>query len=484
MPITSQHKDYTAHRPEWDLCRHLVAGERVVKEQGEKYLYRLSEQNDNEYKSYKGRAVLLGAFARTIDGLCGMVERKAAESELSPQIEALAEDIDLSGRSLDDFAGDIVRDVLITGRGGILVEYPAVRLEGATVGDTEAAGVRPYLVYYTAEAVVDWRAKRQAGKQLVTWIKLRETVEEPDPKDPWTLKAVEQYRVLTIEEGAYEQVLYRKQGDAWSEYARIRPLKGGAALDEIPWQFIGGVETQKPPLLDLATLNIAHYRNSADYENGLHFSGVPTPIFIGNFTTSDQAGAPVTKIALGSSTGIQMSEGSDAKFLEYNGAGIEGGLGKAMETKVADMAKLGARMLEESKRAAEAAETAMIHRQSENSILAALAKSVSRSIMRALDYMASWLGEEAENSYWLNTDYVPASMSAQDITALVGAWIKGALSTPELFAALKAGEVVRDDKKLDEHTVEVEADNEAREAKAEADAERSLAAMAGRFAVK
>jgi hypothetical protein len=59
----------------------------------------------------------------------------------------------------------------------------------------------------------------------------------------------------------------------------------GSPIPFIPfWAFVkkrNSLTLQDPPLLDLADMNLAHYRISADYERGCHFAGLPTPIQAG-----------------------------------------------------------------------------------------------------------------------------------------------------------------------------------------------------------
>jgi hypothetical protein len=62
----------------------------------------------------------------------------------------------------------------------------------------------------------------------------------------------------------------------------VQPKRGdGEAWNYIPFTFVGSVNNDEtpdlPPLYDLAVLNVAHYRNSADYEESCYMVGQPTP---------------------------------------------------------------------------------------------------------------------------------------------------------------------------------------------------------------
>ena len=85
------------------------------------------------------------------------------------------------------------------------------------------------------------------------------------------------------------------------------------------------------PLYDLAVLNLAHYRNSADYEEGNFIAGQPT-LFITGLTESwyqdvIKQGNP---IRLGSRSANLLGSGSNAFLLQANASS---GLREAMTDK-------------------------------------------------------------------------------------------------------------------------------------------------------
>jgi hypothetical protein len=65
-------------------------------------------------------------------------------------------------------------------------------------------------------------------------------------------------------------------------------------LDEIPFRFIGidnvDADVDEPPLIDLVDMNLSHYRSSADYEHGCHFTGLPTPVISGHTPETTEEG--------------------------------------------------------------------------------------------------------------------------------------------------------------------------------------------------
>lgn len=467
--ITDNSAYYDAAAPTWARNRAVRAGEGAVKAGKEIYLPRTSpKQKDAEYDAYLARAYFYAATGRTVDAYTGLIFRKPPQVALPPAIEPFQADIDLQGTTLTGMAEKVVEDAVIVARGGILVDYPQADIQEATVAEIERANIRPYLAFYPAESIRDWRMGRVNGRTQLTFLKLFERV--PAESGDFLQEAfIDQYRVLWLNDSwQYEIVIFREVTDAegkekkWIEWSRKTPIVQGKTEGEIPFVFVGSrsatPDIQEAPISDIAAVNLSHYRNSADYENGLHWVGSPTPVFIGDWTPDEEGNRPEFVI-LGSSSGICMVQGSDVKFLEFEGQGLEGGLGAAMARKEKHMALLGSRVLMDEKKAAEAAQTAEIHRAGEASVLASLANAISSAITRALGIMARWVGaDEKAVVFTLNTDFAPSRLSAQDIQALMLAWQGGGISQQTLFEQLQAGEIIRAGKTLEDEQAEIDAE--------------------------
>jgi hypothetical protein len=478
MPVDTKHPDYSKALERWKRNRDVLAGEDEVKSAGEKYLPRIGAQTDEEYKAYLKRASFFNATGRTHDGLTGMQFRKTPAAELPGQIKDWQLDIDLAGTPLEKFVQRVASDDIAVGRGGILAEYPRAELRERTDDETRAEGLRPYLVYYPAEAILDWREGRINNRTTLVFLKLAHRSEEPKPDDPWVMQAVDRIRVYRLAaEGATVET-YLKGKDGWVlEEPPVALFMAGKPADEIPFVFTSGVQVEKSPLDDLVSMNLSHYRTVADYENSAHWASTPTPVFIGDIvpTGVDGDGQPVTEVRLGSSSGINIGVGGDVKMLQ---AEMEEGLGAVLDRKETYMAILGARILAPDKRQVEAAETAAIHRAGENSVLATRANAVSQAVKKALEFMARFANISGTVGYSINTDYFPQPMSAQELTAIVSSWISGALTDTELFDALKAGEVIKHDKDYEEHAAEAEEAQRKKDESADAALAATVKAMA------
>lgn len=461
--IQDQHADFLAAKIKWERNRAVSSGEDAVKAAGVTYLPKPSGLSDQEYSAYKERASFYPATGRTVDAYTGLINLTPPVVNAPAAIVPFFDDINLQGLSLNGFAEKVVEEVVIVGRGGVLVDMPIAPEGEHTVAEREAMNLRPFFSFYPAETIVDWRVGRVNGRTQLSFVKLFERV--PVEIDFLQEAFAEQYRILWINDlGEYEVVVFREAeleggGTEWVEYERRVPMVNGESEREIPFVFLGSrdasPEIQSSPINDLVSVNLQHYRNSADYENGLHWTGSPTPIFSGEFVTV--GGEEVTKVRIGSSSGIHLTQGSDAKFLEFQGSGLEP-LSTAMQHKEAQMALLGSRVLAAERKQTETAEAAEIHRAGESSVLSSLANAISKGLQRALKIMARWNRSDGDVVFKLNTDFVPQRMSAQDIQGLLLAWQGGAISKLDLFEQFQEGEVIRDGITFEEHEAELEAE--------------------------
>jgi hypothetical protein len=454
VPVDTTHPEYSCHCDDWRLMRDVVAGHKAIQKAGEKYLPKLGEQDVKEYEAYKKRAPFFNATNRVVQTMCGMVFRKPPKVDEADAAQEFLEDMTLTGVPFDQLAADILTEQLTTTRCGVLVDFPAVeRVEGApiTVAAAQRMGLRAYASLYRAEDIINWRTSQVGGKTVLSLVVLRECKEEPDLADPFKTKARIIYRVLRLVEGRYVQELWEDQASEGKPLnltmtRSYSPIRNGAALDFIPFEFFGKngntPKVDAPILYDLAVVNLAHYRNTADHEHGLHFTGLPTA-FIAGGSTEDT-------YRIGSATAWVFTDpNAKASYLEFKGEGL-GQLENAIKSKEGQMAALGARMLAPEKLDAEAAETVAQKRAGETSMLGALANASARGCSKVLSLMSWWEGGPDTITVSLNTDYNPAHLPPQTITALLQAVMAGKISSQSFYDALVTGEVIGDSRTFEE----------------------------------
>lgn len=466
MSVTNTQKQYDHNSFKWKRCRDVIAGRDAVLLNGrttqrftgslfdplfsfEVYLPRLSNQTEAEYRAYAERASFFNATGRTFDALTGMIFAKDPQWELPPAIERFSNDITLSAINLREFAEQVVEEQVAVGRVGIMVDYPADAPVNVSVAVAERDNIRPFLRLYKAENIINWKTSHMRGAKVLTMVVLTEEVDYSIGE--FGVETRTQYRVLDLTEEGYRVRVMNDKNEVLME---TYPLMRGQRMNFIPFAILGpsscDPDVQKPPLLDLVDTNLAHYRNSADYEHGLHFTGLPTPYVAGVQLEEGQS------LSIGSlSAWVFPDPASKAGFLEFSGTGL-GALSEALREKERRMAVLGARMLMDEKRSAEAYATIEMKTAGERSVLASISRAASDAITRCLDWMALWVGAAPDCRFSLNTDYGAARLQPQMLQQLVAAYQADTIPLKVLFDNLQRGEIISPDMLYEEYQAQLE----------------------------
>ena len=471
MPVNSKHKSYTAMSAKWRRCRDVAAGQDSVYQAGALYLPKLKEQSETDYKAYQQRTSFYNASFRTIVGLVGMLFRKPPKIEVPESITELLKNVDGAGEPFQLFVQDICENTLTVGRVGVLVDYPAAPAD-ATQADAQRLNLRPTMQLYTTENIINWKTGNVNNQTVLTMVVLQECVDVVI--DEFECKEEERWRVLdlvdvaatetSVEGKKYRQRVFKRRSDADAQIPGaeqfiqdgddIFPTMNNAAMSFSPFVIMGtddvSVDVDDPPLIDLVDVNLSHYRTTADYSHGCHFTGLPT-LFLAGFKKEN----PDDKIYIGSEAAIVTSnENAKAQFVEIKGEFLA--LEKKLDREEKQMAVLGARMLEPQIRGVESADAAAIHRKGEESVLSSMAQAISLGVSCALRWFVEWAGMDASGVVFeLNRDFYPAPLSSQMLTALLMAWQQGGLSDQELFDNMKAGEVIAQDVTIEDHQAQI-----------------------------
>jgi len=431
MGIESKHPLYIETENKWTRVRDSFLGSDKVKSQGEVYLPKLSSQDKDQYASYVMRAMYVNAIKNTVQGLVGAVMRIAPVINAPDRILELSQDITGTGVSLNDFISNMLSEQLLMGRQGILID----RTED-----------RAYLSGYTTEQITNW---------MDDTVILKETYVAHDLNDYYSMTYEVQYRELMIDEDGKYLVRIWREVQGWSVWNEIYPTKVGQSLDTIPFVALSGNELNlnptQPPLMSLVDTNLSMYRTSADLEHGRHFTALPTPYVTGIDGDSE------LKIGSGSAW-ILPDSSSKAGYLEFTGQGLQA-LEKAVDEKRNIMAGLGASLLQTQKSGVESAEAVRLRQNSEASVLVGAVLSVQEGIAKALSIMAEWEGVSGDIEVSLNTDFSDSKISAENLTALMGAWQSGAISHETFLHNMKKGEVIPDDVSVEDEKGRIDMQN-------------------------
>lgn len=458
MPINSTHPDYDQNIDKWAKCRTVIEGEDAVKAAGAAYLpvLNMDENQDTIYKAYKLRACFYAATGRTQEGLVGLIGRKKpiVSSEWPNKHQMFLEGVTKTKTDFETFVNFVTKEVMTTSRYGVLLDTVA----GAP------AGTLPNWAGYCAESIINWRTTTNAqGEEVLTMLILKENTYRNSKEDEYVLEDKVQYRKLYLVDNVYTQEIWEETkgenktidkfemvGDA------VIPSINGAKMDFIPFVFFNALDASatitKPPLLDIANLNLSHYRNSADLEHGRHYTGLPTPWAAGFDVKVGQ------KLTIGSSEAwISENPQASTGYLEFTGQGLKA-LETALDQKEAQMAILGARMLEAAKKSVEAEGTHKIRHAGEQSVLAVLASAIESGFTKTLRMTLRWSSEQdSKVQAEFNKDYSVSEITPQMLTALMTLVQVGKMSFDTLFWNMQRGEIIPDERSVEDELKLIEA---------------------------
>ena len=456
--VTEPRIEYTDQLIDVQRNRAAVAGERSVKRGGVKFLpplasmccsitydengeqqfrqsITLTKEGQAAYTKYIALASFYGATGRTVDGLVGLIFSKNPVQELPPIIEYLDENADSKGNSLRDLAKKAATEAMVSPRSGILVARPSTP-EGSSIADVEAQNLRPKLLSYKFEDIINWDYEVINNVEKLSLVVLCELTTK---RDGFKVDVEKQYRVLELIEGVYHQSLYN---DAGAQIEGILPVTiNGSTSDVIPFYFVEVGAEGKAIINDLVDMNFHHYQVSADYNSKNHFS---------SFTIYYETGADSSQNML-MGNGVKWSNrSSDATFGILQPDGNADALRISLQDDEQRMAALGAEALKPRSSGAESAEAKSLDQVAQNSTTADVAITISEALTKALNFASMWMGSTEEAVYELNTDYNPTGMSGQDLTAMVSAYQGGAISYDTLYENLQRGEIASVERTADE----------------------------------
>jgi len=438
MSVKTLHPDYQLFSPKWRLVRDAVEGEHAVKRAPNRYLPEFVPPDTERYKRYVERAYFMGVTGRTRSALSGMVFRRDPMVASPDEMYGIMENADGSGSSLMQIAKEGLGGVLDTGRHIYLVDYPSI--DDSIDFETEQnIGARPLILSYHAEALINWRYQKLNGRRVLTLAVLVEIVH--DEKNEFQHDLVKNYRVLRLRNGVYTHQVYDDGGSAMTEEQTPR-MAGGQPFDHIPLHIVGA-ENNDPdidhaPLYDLAVVNLAHYRNTADLEEAGFITGQPTlHLDTGEMDAESFAATNPQGVQLGSRTGI-VTQGGKVELVQPEERGL---LFRLKEAKEQEMIGIGARIVQRGG-PNETAEAARINASAEASALDQVVNNMSDGLTEALKDAAMFAGVDGSGIFYrLNTRFWEEELDSQEMMALIQLGDVGVISRRAQRESIRKGRV-------------------------------------------
>ena len=407
--------------PHWLLIETLLQGTYGIRKKHRKYLPQEPRELDEAYDNRLIRSVLAPFYVRLERMLAGMLTRKPVRlNDVSDMIREQLFDVDLEGNDLNVWTYETAKKCIRYGHVGVLVDAPAAGQNG-----------RPYWVTYTPRDILGWRTELKDGRQQLTQLRLSERTIVPDGL--YGEKEIEQVRVLTP--GAFEIHRKGKQGN----FEVID--EGTTSLSEIPFAVaysnrVNLLES-RPPLDDIAELNLKQYQVQSDLDNQLHISAVPMLAIYGFPQSAEE-------ITAGPGEAMALPADAKAQYIEPEGNSYDAQF-RRLDQIASQINELGMAAVLGQKLSAETAEAKRIDRSQGDSAMMVVAQQMQDMIDNCLVFHGQYLQDNQPGSSFVNRDFLSARLDPQEIQALLQLYTAGTITQKTLLDQLAEGEVLGDD---------------------------------------
>ncbi len=381
---------YDAMTPSWDVMESLLGGTETMRMAGERYAPKYAEETNDGYAARIQAATLFNMTEQTLDTLVGKpFSEPVKPGEDVPEViaETILDDVDLQGNNLDVFARDWFYQGMAKAFAHVLVDMPrpAEREDGQprTLEDDRRDGVRPYWVLIKPENILFARAEVIDGVEVLQHVRIFETYTEQNG-----FAEVIKKRIRVLEPGSVQLwVPIEKKTQASKEEWKLDE-EWATGLPYIPLvtfyadrkAFMFG----KPPLLDLAWLNVAHWQSTSDQRHILTVARFPMLACAG---ASSEDSDPVV---IGPNKILYNPDAAGRfYYVEHTGAAIGEGW-KDLQMLEEQMGGYGAEFLKK-KPGTQTATARSLDSAEASSDLSAITVVFEDAVNQALTYTADWL---------------------------------------------------------------------------------------------
>lgn len=332
MKVSDECDGYKRMQKWWILIHDLLGGTEAMREAGERWLPKEEGESREQYADRLGYSMLYAAYEESVNELANKpFSRPMTVTDLPKGLEYLLADCDGRGTSIGSFTNSTFWDITNYGFAHILVDYSTIPTD-VTAGEETRSGARVLWVHIPVVDLIGWQYDDDQQELLQIRYKYTTTV----PDGAFGEKITDWIRV-------YERTqisTYMKQSNG--EYTLQTTVVN--TLGKIPLKTIYsnqiGTMMAKPPLLNLAWVNVQHWQSSSEQRRILGFSRFA--ILFGKGFEKKQISEGID---VGPSKAIFTSgENAAMNFVEHSGKAIEAGA-RDLEDLEQKMSLLGHRPL-------------------------------------------------------------------------------------------------------------------------------------------
>ena len=432
----------------WEIMKAVTYGTEYLRDNSEAFLPLEPREDYDAYLSRVNRSVFSPYTQRLVRAATGLILRKPITVIGDPYwTDVFVKDVDGCGSDLDEYARRLLICALTYGHSNTLVDFPAPT--GArSLAEERNQNRRPYWIEVDPANIYGWRLDREVNYGKLIQVRIAEQAVVPE--GDFGEKVFDQIRV--IEPGQYK--IFRKKETTKDMYTQDESFAGNFdspanekdyelvesgefSLGEIPLVtvYAGKTDTMtsKPPLLDIAYLNLAHFQRQADLIHSLHVASQPLLVMEG---WDDQT----KDMAISVNYAMATQPGNKVYYVEPAASAFEAQAAEIQELQ-SQMATLGISTLSQQKFVAESADARRLDRVDTNSMLSMVSLDLEQKMQKAFNLSADYLGLEPPEIK-ISRDFDIDRLIGQDITALTSLFDQQVIDREEFRDILVQGEVL------------------------------------------
>ncbi len=432
----------------WEIMKAVSLGTEYLRDNSQAFLPLEPREDYDAYLSRVNRSVFSPYTQRLIRAATGLILRKPITVLGDPYwTDVFVKDVDGCGSDLDEYARRNLICALTYGHSHTLVDFPAPT--GArNLAEERDQNRRPYWIEVDPSKIYGWRLDREVNYGKLVQVRIAEQAVVPE--GDFGERVYDQIRV--IEPGNYR--IYRKKETTKDMYTEDNTFAGNFdspanekdyelvesgdfSLGEVPLVtvYAGKTDTMtsKPPLLDIAYLNLTHYQRQADLIHSLHVASQPLLVMEG---WDDQT----KDTAISVNYAMATQPGNKIYYVEPAASAFEAQAAEIQELQL-QMATLGISTLSQQKFVAESADARRLDRVDTNSMLSMVSLDLEQKMQKAFNLSANYLGLEPPEIK-ISRDFDIDRLIGQDITALTSLFDQNVIDREEFREILVQGEVL------------------------------------------
>lgn len=392
------------------------------------------------YRAYLTRARFPDIVANSLRMCIGVTSKYESKVELPESMEYLDENASSDGKSLDELYAYLISEVLSVSKIAIAVGY------------YEKTG-QFYIATYVMESNIDWSLAQVIEGERIQLV-MTKFIEGVDAHGEEEIK--EFFFGPTADNSDEIKVQSKLYTSTDQDPVGVPLSFRGKDYDEIPVYYAGAFSNdpgpENIPLISISDIAISLYQEDADLRQA-HFMTCNPTLFLFGIRADEKPSVVGSNVTVSVTNPQARAEypATDTSALDHVKNYMDGLKQEASE--------YAASILVSS--AKESGEALSIRQANRGASLVHIVNCVSRAMTKALQFIARMTNQdERKVKYEGSVEFAEALLNAQDLTALVSAWISGAgVDMDILIDNLRAANYIKDGRTNEEIKKSLAAEN-------------------------